>query len=164
MQDKWESVRNRCSGFDYSNVIEQAFELVKKGSAPRPALGYWEEDDSSSDSERLLRLHFSHTGGDSGIANQFPHDSQRLMKVLNEVNEVLGLTFDLLVDRISSKNYDARDITVEGLYNWRAFFHNGSEFEAIHIAILMFGDDNLRTDWSMVLSEAFTIKRQKRED
>ena len=163
MDKKWDSVRDRCDGFDYEFVIENSLQLVKKGTAPRPVLSYWEEDESSTDLERLIRQHFSHTAGDSGIPNMMHRVENPGKVIVEEAKKILEMTFETLIQRIDSNHYDARDITEEGLYNWRHFFHNGSEFEIIHIAILIFGDEELRTDWSRTLSEAFMISRKIKE-
>ena len=154
MDDKWDSIRKKCGEFDISGAISEAIDVIKDGN-------YWEDDDSQTETQTLIRLHFSHTSGDSGIPNMMNRVTDPVKVILEGAKEVLDMTFEMLVQRIVSNRYDARDITNEGLYNWRSFYHDGSEFEAIHIAILMFGDDNLRTDWSRVLSEAFMISRNK---
>ena len=154
MEEIWKIITDKCGKLDISSAITEAIDVIKEGT-------YWEELDGQTEIQALIRRHFSHTGGDSGIPNMM-HRVEYPEKVLFEgAKEVLDMTFEMLVQRIDSNHYDARDITEEGLYNWRHFYHNGSEFEAIHIAILIFGDDDLRTDWSRVLSEAFMISRRK---
>jgi hypothetical protein len=155
MDEMWNNVRNKCADFDIHSAITQALNVVKEER-------YWEDVDSASEIECLIRRHFSHTNGDSGIANSLNRSGSPKTDIFGGAKEVLGLTFEMLVQKIDSNHYDARDISEKGLYNWRSFFHNGSEFEAIHITILMFGDENLRTDWSRVLSKAFNIARTKR--
>lgn len=152
MEAEWNNVRKECAGFDILSVITQALEVVKED-------GYWEDVDSATEIQSLIRRHFSHTTGDSGIANALHGFESPEVVIFEGVKAVLDSTFDMLVQRITSFPYDIRDITEDAFYNWRDFFHNGAEFEAIHIAILMFGDEDLRTDWSRVLSNAFKISR-----
>jgi hypothetical protein len=154
MDDIWDTIRNKCSEFDISSAISETVDVIREGN-------YWKDHDSQTETQALIRRHFSHTAGDSGIPNMMHRVTSPEEVIFEGAKEVLDMTFEMLVQRIVSNHYDARDITNEGLYNWSGFFHNGSEFEAIHIAILMFGDDDLRTDWSRVLSEAFMISRSK---
>tara|TARA_B110000211_G_scaffold199905_1_gene230574 strand:+ start:103 stop:573 length:471 start_codon:yes stop_codon:yes gene_type:complete len=151
MNQIWDGVRSRCAEYDFASLISLAIDVVNEGT-------YWEDHDIQTETQALIRRHFSNTGGDSGIPNM-AHGKSPEKEILEGVKEVLDLTFEMLVQRMVSNHYDARDITDTGLYDWSNFFHNGSELEAIHIAILMFGDDDLRTDWSRVLSEAFSISR-----
>tara|TARA_B110000003_G_scaffold208755_1_gene207682 strand:+ start:490 stop:963 length:474 start_codon:yes stop_codon:yes gene_type:complete len=154
MEDTWKTTRDKCVKFDISSAITETIDVIKEGN-------YWEELDTQTEIQALIRQHFSHTSGDSGIPNMMHRVASPEKVIFEGAKEVLDMTFEMLVQRIDSNHYDARDITEEGLYNWRHFYHDGSEFEAIHIAILMFGDDDLRTDWSRVLSEAFMISRRK---
>ena len=149
MDATWDNVRKQCAGFEILSVITQTIDIVKGGL------------DSAIEIQAPIRRHLS-LNGDSGIANALGGFESPETVIFEGAKEVLDLTFEMLVQRIGSNFYDARDTSENGLYNWSNFHHNGSELEAIHIAILMFGDDDLRRDWSRVLSNAFQISRSNR--
>ena len=61
-KDDWDDVRKRVGRFDLKSAISTAIKLVGEGD-------YWETIDNPTDEESVIRNHFSHTRGDSGIPN-----------------------------------------------------------------------------------------------
>ena len=146
-KDDWDDVRKRVGRFDLENAISTAIKVIGEGD-------YWEASDNPTDAESIIRNHFSHTRGDSGIPNMMHQVNEPEKVVLEKAKKILGMDFrDLVLTSISNYYY-----TKQGdVYHWGGFFHNGSGLEAIHLGILLDGDEELRQKWSRVLSSAFML-------
>jgi hypothetical protein len=48
----------------------------------------------------------------------------------------------------------------EQFYHWNCIFHNGEEFELIHMAIIQTNDVELREMWARVMARAFALSKQ----
>lgn len=140
----WDEIRKTCSEFDIERMVICAFEFLKNK--------HKDMDAPDTEDETAVRSHLTKSI-DTGLWNSSWRDPK---EISNEAHAILEMDFEDFVNHIQLTHYDARDTSPEALYNWKGFFHNGAELEAIHIAITRFGDDNLRTKWSNVLSEAFT--------
>ena len=146
--DNWDDVRKTVARFDLEHAISTAIKLVGEGD-------YWEVIDTPTDAESIIRNHFSHTNGDSGIPNMIHVDEPEKV-IFENTKKVLDMNFRKLVLTSIFNNYYTKN---SDLYNWEGFFHYGSELEAIHIGILLDGNEKLRKKWSEVLSEAFILAR-----
>ena len=146
-KDDWDDVRKIVGRFDLENTISTAIKLVGEGN-------YWEAIDNPTDEESVIRNHFSHTRGDSGIPNMMHQVNEPEKVVLEKAKNILGMDFRELVLTSISNYYYTKQADV---YHWRGFFHNGSGLEAIHLGILLDGDEELRQKWSGVLSSAFML-------
>ena len=126
MEQIWEQVRTECAKFDINSTIKQALAVANR-------------ENVDPNIEILIRRHYSHTRNDSGIANaRHRIGESAATSIFESATKVLEMTFEELVQKIDSSDYDVSNITEEALYKWHNFFHDGSELEAIHIAILMF--------------------------
>jgi len=146
-EDDWDDVRERVGRFDLENTISTAIKLVGEGN-------YWEPIDNPKDEQSVIRNHFSHTLGDSGIPNMMHRVDEPEKVVLEKAKNILSMDFRDLVQTSISKEYYTKQADV---YHWGRFFHTGSGLEAIHLAILLDGDEELRQKWSGVLSSAFML-------
>ena len=154
--EEWEFVRKSVPTNDLKMIAHESIALIEN-----PQSCYWEP---VTDIEKLLREHFSHTGGDSGIPNIGNRYNNSVDHIIHTSHEVLELSFIGLIERVLNRHYDLRDASIKSLYDWTSFFHNGEEFEAIHLAILYSNDDILRTAYAQILSAAFLIARLVNEN
>ena len=153
--EEWEFVRKSVPTNDLKMIAHESIALIENPKSYHEPV---------TDIEKLLREHFSHTGGDSGIPNIGNRYNNSVGHIIHTSHEVLELSFIGLIERVLNRHYDLRDASIKSLYDWTSFFHNGEEFEAIHLAILYSNDDILRTAHAQILSAAFRIARLVNEN
>lgn len=136
--------------------LETAYEEIKnylskresRSSNNTPSYNYREIDPSASGVEAVLQSHF-HGNPDSGILSL--NDG-----FISEAKQILQLTKAQIQEKLQNSHYDIRSSkTIDDFYHWRAWYHNGGEFELIHLAIRLYLDDSIRQGWAEVLSSAF---------
>mgnify|MGYP001189367177 CR=1 FL=1 len=136
--------------------LETAYEEIKnylskrmsRSSSDTPSFNYHEIDPSASGVEAVLQSHF-HGNPDSGILSI--DDG-----FISEAKQILQLTKAQIQEKLQNSHYDIRsNKTIDDFYHWRAWYHNGGEFELIHLAIRLYLDDSIRQGWAEVLSSAF---------
>ena len=119
--------------------------------------------------------HHRNTGGDSGIANwilrvDYP-DTPPPEELIERSEKILSYNFDELVEHMKEYYLDIRqpwippvkrhDIgSFEQFYHWNCIFHNGEEYELIHMAIIQTNDVELREMWARVMARAFALSKQ----
>ena len=118
--------------------------------------------------------HHRNTGGDSGIANWVIRLDSSFNKTPEELiessNQLLSLTHEELIAYMAENHLDIRRSWIEPakdtplgsyeqFYHWNCIFHNGEEYELIHMAIILKNDQSLRERWARVLSAAFQKAR-----
>ena len=153
--EEWEFVRKSVPTNDLKMIAHESIALIENPKSYHEPV---------TDIEKLLREHFSHTRGDSGIPNIGNRYNNSVSHIIHTSHEVLELSFIGLIERVLNRHYDLRDASIKSLYDWTSFFHNGEEFEAIHLAILYSNDDILRTAYAQILSAAFRIARLVNEN
>ena len=132
----------------YGEIKNYLSKRMSSSSNDTPPFNYHEIDPNASGVEAILQSHF-HGNEDSGIL--FLDDG-----FISEAKQILQLTKAQLQEKLHNSGYDIRsNKTIDDFYEWRAWFHNGGEFELIHLAIRLYLDDSTRQDWAEVLSSAF---------
>ena len=148
----WSDIASRVS----EDLIIRAFGEIKDYLSRRnerqphdtPSYRYYEIDPKASGSEVILQSHF-HGNPDSGILSL--NDG-----FISEAKQILQLTEAQLQEKLQTSRYDIRSSkTIEDFYEWRAWYHNGGEFELIHLTIRLYLDNSTRHGWAEVLSSAF---------
>ena len=148
----WAGIASKIS----ENYIELAYGEIKaylskrkpKSSNGTPPFYYHQIDPNASGSEAVLQSHF-HGNPDSGILSL--NDS-----FISEAKQILQLTKAQLQEKLRTSHYDIQSSkTIDDFYEWRAWYHNGGEFELIHLTIRLYLDDSTRHGWAEVLSSAF---------
>ena len=119
--------------------------------------------------------HHRNTGGDSGIAGwilrvDYSHTPPP-EELIGRSEKILSYNFDELVEHMRGNYLDIREPWIppvkindigsfEQFYHWNCIFHNGEEFELIHMAIIQTNDVELREMWARVMATAFALSKQ----
>ena len=157
----WEEVRS--NDYDLTGLVDHIIEIGRD---------YHRTEHPSAKPE--LIEHHRNSGGDSGIANWVIRLNSSYNKtpqqLIDSSTQLLSLSYGELVEYMANNHLDIRESWIEPakgtslgsfeqFYNWNCIFHNGEEYELIHMAIILENNPNLRKTWSEVLCKAFQDTR-----
>ena len=161
LENKWDTICSR--NYDLTGLVDHIIEIGRD---------YYRTEHPSALPE--LIEHHRNTGGDSGIANWVIRLNSSYNKtpeqLIESSTQLLSLSYGGLIEYMTNNHLDIRESWIEPakgtslgsfeqFYNWNCIFHNGEEYELIHMAIILENNHKLRNTWAEVLSKTFQDTR-----